>query len=236
MRTLIGLVSAAALAVQAMDGSLAAGTALAADEAAIPSPVDIMFDQPHLSALKSGEELEYIVTRKVSDAKLLGEGYTDTVRVKVTGGGDEGRKSVEVDVFTGERKRDPRTIDGMSGNPILVFFLDRAVFGYASVAGGKRAYLKNRFRIELRDSSEVTPVKLSYDGKTVDGYHVRVVPYAIDPNKGKMRGYENSTFDFYLSDKIPGHFVKFVMDLQSSGKAAPGLQETVVLKGAEVVK
>ncbi|MEO1205330.1 MAG: hypothetical protein AAFV45_03280 [Pseudomonadota bacterium] len=210
--------------------------AAASPDDKLPTPAEVMFDRQHLEAAKAGDMLTYTVKREVSDAAALGPGFEDKIDLKINSVAEDNTKAVSVQVFTGERARDPNDITGMTGNPVLVFFLDRAVFGYAAVAGGSRAYLKNRFRIELRDTAKIKAAKVKYKGDTYDGYHVRVQPYAVDGNKAKMRGYADSVFEVVLSEKIPGHFAMFKLDIKSTEKGRPSLVETISLNGAEVVQ
>lgn len=210
--------------------------AIAATQKDLPKPAEVMFDRPHLKQVKSGDTLTYTLKREVSDTKLVAPGFTDTITVKINSVDAEERKDLTVNVFTGERARDPRDISGMTGNPVLVFYLDRAVFGYASVAGGKRAYLKNRFRIELRDTARIDPVKIKYKSGTVDGYRIKVIPYALDGNKAKMRGYTDSSFEIFLSDAIPGHFAEFRTDIKSTVEGSPSFVETLTLDGVEGIE
>lgn len=213
-----------------------AASASASPDDKLPTPAEVMFDRAHLDGTKAGDMLTYKVKRDVSEPKLLGPSFEDTIKVEIKSVDENNAKALTVNVFTGDRARDPRNITGMTGNPVLVFFLDRSVFGYASVAGGKRAYLKNRFRIELRDTAKIKPAKVAYGGQTYDGYRVRVQPYAVDGNKNKMRGYADSIFELVLSEKIPGHFAQFKIDIKSIEKGRPSFVETISLDGAEVVE
>lgn len=212
----------------------AGGAAWAAQD--MPKPAEVLFDRPHLAKVEAGQTLTYNLVRKTDQPELAGPGYEDQINVRINAVEDNGTRDLTVDVFSGDRKRDPQNITGMTGNPILVFFLDRAVFDYAGVAGGKRPYLKNRFKIALSKSATIEPVKVRYEGVEHDGYRVVITPYTDDLNKEKMRGYEGSRFQIVLSEGVPGHFVKFVSDIMSSQELAPGIHEVTVLEGAEVVK
>ncbi|MFK4980159.1 hypothetical protein, partial [Klebsiella pneumoniae] len=82
----------------------------------------------------------------------------------------------------GDRAREPQAVEGVTGNPILVVFLDRSIASYMSVAGGSVAYLKDKFRIAMRDRATVEPVKVLLGDKTVDAQRVTIVPYVGDIN------------------------------------------------------
>jgi hypothetical protein len=215
---------------------VAAGAAGAGAEIAKPSPVDILFERKHLSNVEAGKDLVYKFERTVSQAELLGQPFTDDIKIEVKKATADGKRDVVVKVFSGDRARDPHPIDELTGNPILVVFLDRAVASYMSVAGGKIAYLKDKFRSAIRERATVEAVKVKVGDATVDGQRVTVQPYAGDLNAAKMRGFENSKFSFVLSDAVPGQFVEMDALYENTAKDAPRLEERTSLVGAEVVK
>lgn len=197
---------------------------------------DILFDTPQLDKVEEGSALIYNFSRKVSEPKLLGPDFSDEIKLSILKAAQDGKKDVEIHVFSGDRARDPRTIEGLTANPVLVFYLDRMVANYAMLAGGNKGYLKNRFRLALRTTAKIEPVKIEYDGKTVDGHHVWVVPYINDPNKEKMSGYEGARFDFFVSDDVPGYLAELTALFESTEASAPMLDERITLDGARVVK
>lgn len=220
--------------------AVVAGLALAAlpalAEAAKPSAVDILFEAKHLELLGKGAEAAYRIQRTVSDPKMLGEPFSDDIRIGVNAVDPAGKREVVIKIFSGERARDPRVETDMTGNPILVFFLDRSVSNFGLVGGGNRNYLKQQFRDALRDKADVQPVKIEYGGKSVDGYRVTVTPYADDKNARKMLGYEGSRFTLVVSDAVPGYFVDLSASFESTTKDAPKFEERITLVGAGAVK
>jgi hypothetical protein len=201
-----------------------------------PKPTDILFNRPHISSVAAGTVLDYKFVRKPSDEKLLGPGFSDDITVKIDSDGAPGKKNVTVQVYSGDRAREPQRITGMDGNPMLIVYLDNAVSHFRLLAGGDSAYLKNTFSKYLAENATIAPVKILYKGKEVDGYQVTATPYANDPAKAKMNGFENATFKIALSDKIPGYFARMVSDYTSTDKSAPSLLETTTLEGVGDVK
>ncbi len=214
--------------------ALTALPANAANDTDVPSATDIMFERPHLKGMAKGSEATYRFQRIVSDPNVLGLAFEDDVNLKIEDVADDGTSTANLVVFTGERSRGDNSNAGMTGNPLLVFFLDRAVQNYAMLSGGNRAYLKNAFRVDMRQNAKVEPVKVTYDGQSVDGYRVKLVPYAKDLNRQKMKGYESSHFEVVLSEKVPGHFVRFVSVWESTEKGSPRLEERITLEKSGV--
>lgn len=201
-----------------------------------PKPTDILFNRPHISKIAAGTVLDYKFMRKPSNEQVLGAGYTDDITVTIESDASEGKKNVLVQMFTGDRARDPQRITGMDGNPMMVVSLDSAVAHFRQLAGGDAAYLKNTFSRYLAAKATIAPVKILYKGEEVDGYQITATPYADDPAKSKMGGYENATFKIALSEKIPGYMARMVADFSNADKAAPTLLETTTLEGVGDVK
>jgi hypothetical protein len=202
----------------------------------MPKPVDILFNRPHIASVSAGTVLDYKFVRKPSNEKLLGAGFSDDIKVTVESDADAGKKNVVVQMYTGDRAREPQRIAGMDGNPILVVCLDTAVAHFRQLAGGDSAYLKNSFSRYLANDATIAPVKISYKGQEVDGYQITATPYSNDASKSKMGGFENATFKIALSDKIPGYLAQMVSDYGNTDKSAPTLIETTTLEGVGEVK
>lgn len=202
----------------------------------LPKPVDILFNTPHIGSIAAGTVLDYKFVRKPSNEKLLGAGFSDDITVMVESDGEPGKKNVLVQMYTGERARDPQRITGMDGNPMMVVVLDNAVSHFRELAGGDSAYLKNTFSRYLATEAAIAPVKISFKGQEVDGFQITATPYANDKDKSKMGGFENATFKLVLSDKIPGYLARMTSDFSNTDKAAPTLLETTTLEGVGEVK
>jgi hypothetical protein len=223
------LFKAAALALFiAAPGSLAA--------ADTPKVTDIIFEVQHIAALEKGAELVYHFERKPSDTATMGEAFKDDIKLKIVDAVADGKKNIELQIYSGEHARDLQKIDGLSINPVFVVGIDAAVASFRIIGGGDRSYLKNAFSKALQETAKVEPVKVDYKGSQVDGFKITVVPYTNDPSKAKMRGFEGSTFTFVVSDKVPGHFAKMIASYVNREKNAPSLEETTTLDGVGEVK
>lgn len=213
--------------------NLFAGVAVAAPA---PAATAVLFDASHLANLKKGDELSYRFERKGSDTTMLGENFADDIRVGVVEEEAGGTRAVTVRVFTSDRARPEQRISGMTGNPLLVVFLDRAINNFAALAGGSRPYLKNRFKQMLASNATVEPVAIDYKGRKVEGFRVRVRPYVGDPSALKMQGYDGSTFELVVSEQIPGHFVETRAIYTSPQEKSPQLEERTLLDGVGAIK
>ncbi len=201
-----------------------------------PKPAEILFERPHIASVAPGTNLVYKFERKPSNPKALGEGFSDHITVTVESDGAPGKKNLRIQMYSGDRAREPQEITDMDGNPMLIVYLDNAVSHFRLLAGGDPSYLKGTFRQSLAQDAKIAPVKIDYKGQSVDGYRVSLTPYVNDPAKTKMNGFEGSTFTIALSDKIPGYFAKMVSDYTNTNKDGPTLEETTTLEGVGDVK
>lgn len=201
-----------------------------------PAATALMFDAAHLAKTKAGDRLTYNFKREVSDPKLVGEAFEDKISVSVDKEEDGGTREVGVNVFTGERGRPEQKISGMTGNPVLVVFLDRSVNNIASLAGGSRPFLKQLVKQSFANGAKVEPVEVVFQGKPVKGHRIRVTPFAGHKDSLKMMGYDGSTLEVVVSETVPGHFVRFASHFESPQKGSPVLDESTTLDGVGEIK
>jgi len=192
--------------------------------------VDQIFHGNHLKSTKQGSEITYRFQRAVSHENVLGAAFSDDIKLDVTNVKDGDKRDFEFQVFTGERARDPFADHDRSGNPLLLWYLDRSVSNYKGLAGGGLTYVKGRFMDALR-SATAEATKIDVAGKSVDAFRVTLTPYANDPNAGRMMGYENSRFVIVYSDAVPGYFVEMSSVYENKDKEAPRLEERVNFVG-----
>ena len=198
-----------------------------------PTITQALFEKPHISTLNKGTTVTYDFKRKASEPKLLGANFEDKISIAINDVVDD-KRIVSVKVFTGDRERDERVITGLTGNPVLVFFLDRAVANFSLLAGGNRAYHKNRFRVAMRTEGGLQPVTFKYEGKDVAGFRLAIRPFTGDrKNVEKMKGYENAEFTFLMSEAVPGYFAKFTAHYSSPLDGSPSLDETISVRGLD---
>lgn len=211
----------------------AAADPAAATPAAEPQPADLIFSARHLDLVPKGTGLAYKFEHGVSDEKLLGKPFTDDIKLSVSDVTAEGQRIVDVTVFTGDRQRPPQNYDGLTINPVFIWFLDKCVENLRTVAGGKQPYLKGRMRDAFVDKAKLEEVKVDFGGKSVSGYKVTIEPFVTDPNKHKMQGFENSKFSFVMSKDIPGYFYEFNADIFSSQAGTAKMNDRLVLVEAK---
>jgi hypothetical protein len=194
------------------------------------APADILFVQPHLSGVPSGTELTYRLERLPSDEGRLGPPFGDDIKLTVKSAPASGARDVELQVFTGDRAREPVSMTEMTGNPVLVIFLDRAVSNMAQLTGGSVPYFKGRLRLGLRDKATAEPTSVVFEGRTLDAKRIVVRPFIDDALATRMLGYEGASFEFLVAEGAPGMLLEMTSRFASSLPDAPKLEERIFLK------
>jgi hypothetical protein len=49
-----------------------------------PKATDLIFEHKHLAKVEAGKQIDYKFNRTVSDEKMLGQGFSDDITLKVT--------------------------------------------------------------------------------------------------------------------------------------------------------
>jgi len=227
MRFFVNLCALLALPLAIWTG---VASAAAADE---PNAVKMIFESKHLSNVEQGDQVEYKFNRSVTDARLLGEGFSDEITLKIVASKPTGEKDVNLQIYTGERARDLQKIAGMTINPVFILYFDQAVKSFSQLAGGQLAYLKRVFSMALKDKAKIEPAKVQYKGKSIDAYRISVAPYVDDQNASKMEGWNNSKFVLVVSEQVPGEIVDMHSTFTNPKVGNLTLQERITLAGVE---
>lgn len=196
-----GLGSANILAALVL--GLVGGSAFAADA---PKATDLIFEKKHLEKLGKDATVDYKFNRIASDPKILGMGFSDDITFKIVADKPEGRKDIDLQIYTGERARDLQKMENMAINPVFAVYFAQGVSTFNKLAGGQVNYLQKSFTDGWAKAT-VEPVKVTYKGKPIDAYHISMTPYKGDKYESKMQGWEDARYDLILSDEVPGEIV-----------------------------
>lgn len=194
---------------------------------AAPGAGALLFETAQMRNTAPGQPLAYRYTRKVSDPEL-GESFDDHITLKVSAPADGGAKDardVAVDFFTGERHRAAGPFEGVTGNPVLILFLENHVRDLSARLKGNPRYLKNAIRAAMRDRAKVTPAAIKVGDRTYEGWRVEVTPFKGDPNAQRMRGLDGLTYDFEIAPDVPGEIadIKITADTPAGRLFEEGL-------------
>lgn len=191
-----------------------AGTApVRAAEPAPPAAATLLFDTPQLARAVPGQPLHYGYHRKMSDAEL-GPSFDDDITLQIEAPGADApaeARTVKVDFFGRERHRAAGPFEAVTGNPVLVLFLENHVAELSKLLAGNPRYFKNAIRAALRDKAEVTPATFEVAGRSYSGWRVKVTPFAGDANAKRMRGLDTLTYEFDVAHDLPGEIARIAV-------------------------
>lgn len=211
--------------------ALGSGMAAAAVAADPPKATDMVFEHKHLSNVEQGKEILYKFNRTVTNPELLGQPFTDDIKLKVTAVKEEGKKDVDLQIYTGERARDLQQLPNISINPLFLVYFSQAVNSFSQLAGGQRPYLTRLFSLGFKDKAKVEPIKVDYQGKKIDAYRISMAPYKGDQNEAKMQGWEGAEYVVVVSDEVPGEVVDLIAKYDNKYSKDMRLVERYTLDG-----
>lgn len=215
--------------------SLVPGVSRAADPpAAAASAPDysraeklLFFGEP-LKRVALPATVRYTFTRTGS----LEPPFDDRVVLEVRKAADGKCCSAAVQFLTGERELKLPDIEQGLGNPVLLAFLDRDVRDMQRITKGQRAYYQKRIRMAFAYDAQVSDTQFEVRGRKVAGQRIDIDPYRDDPARVRYTRFANKTYQFDLSDAVPGGIVAIRSVMQpEAGGATPMILEELRYDG-----
>lgn len=203
--------------------------ATAADEKDFSPAEKLIFMSDQLSTLRLPATLKYSFRK----SGTLEEGFEDKVAVAVTAGSDGKCCNGRGDFLTGARKLQLPEVEGATGNPVLMYFLEREVREMQRLTKGSQAHFRKQLRMAIYGGATLREVTLNYRGKDIKGQEVLIAPYLDDPNRPKFEKLAVKEYRFWLSDAVPGGV--FGIRSRAAGATAdapPLLVEELLADGA----
>jgi len=176
--------------------------------ASTPAAGDLLFEQPQMKNAAPGSTITYDYIRRSGIAKgPFGAPLQDQITIKVEPGKQADARDMQVEMFSGLNRRPAGPFEDMTGNPVVPLFLENHVMALSKVLEANPRYLKLAIRKGLREKATVTPVKVPFDGKEVDGWRIEMKPFEGDAMGERMRGLDTLTYTFVTSPAVPGEIV-----------------------------
>jgi hypothetical protein len=181
--------------------------------AAQPSPAEeaqrLIFNAPHLRAVKAPSDIYYSYSVANTKKEKFGPGFKDSVRLHVENEkSDSTAKDTTLFMYTGERQRDPMRFQARTSNPVILMFLEQDLWDMRQRIGGRAEYFKARVAEALRNAVNVEETKIEVDGKQVSATRVTFKPFEKDPNAEKLELFRTKVYELTLSEAVPGEVVE----------------------------
>jgi hypothetical protein len=199
---------------------VAAATTASAAEAA---PLDRLFSTPHLATLTADRPITYRHVRThLPDAAGTPLDEVITLERGADGAG------VVVTMDAGGTPR-PSAFRGMTGNPILMVFLESVVKEVSEATGGSPFYLRNRIKDALRDSLAEETVSAEFAGAPVEAHRIALRPFEGDAHAAELGTFADLELAFVLADAAPGSFLSLLATAGANPGEAPAYSEEIRL-------
>jgi hypothetical protein len=217
-----------------LTGAVSAGLAAATDNAP-PSAQSLLFDANYLAPLGAPSRIVYDYSSKTADPALFGKSFDDEVAMRLTPSADgSGEKEVTLDMFTGSRQHTVGPLTRVSGNPIIMMFLERDVSEMNMHVGGQPVYFRNVIRLAFREKAKLEPATITWEGKPVPATKITIQPFLGDPNGERMQLFKSKTYEFLVSDAVPGGIYQMhstIGDARPDAPPTPAIEIKMTLKG-----
>ena len=190
----------------------------------------LLFMSSQLKGIKLPTTLNYSFRKSGS----MEEGFDDKVGVSFGPQPDGKCCAGKGSFLSGSRAVPMPDVEGGEGNPVTMYFLEHDVREMQRLTKGSQTYFRKRIRMAIFNGATVRDVSLPYKGRAVDGKEITITPYRDDPNSQKFEKLLGKTYQFLLSDAVPGsvYAIRTRVDAAApDGK--PLLLEEMLLDGAE---
>ncbi len=208
--------------------ALAATAGHAADAQDYSPAEKLLFMSNQLGALRLPATLRYGFRR----SGTLEEPFDDRVSVNVKAGADGACCNASGEFLGGARRVALPDVEGATGNPVLMFFLERDVREMQRLTKGSQGYFRKRIRMAVYGAATVRELPLVWQGKDIKGREVLVTPYADDPNRAKFEKLVGKEYRFWLAEAVPGGVYGIRARVPgATPDAAPALLEELLIEG-----
>ena len=217
MNTIIRMAVSAVLAT-----GLLAAPALGEDKPFSAAEKRVFLDD-QLGNLGKSAILEYTFRK----SGTLEDGFDDSVVLEVRAGDQDRGRVVTAAFLTGARNIALPEIGNATGNPVVMYFLERDVRQMERLTSGKQNFFRRRIRLALADTAQVRPVSIRLEDREIAASEVTIQPYLNDPVRERFAKFEKKVYTFVVSDQVPGGVYQLRTTVQAADaqEVAPLVEE-----------
>jgi hypothetical protein len=189
-----------------------------------------LFIDNHLGTLQPPLTLRYTYRK----SGTLEEGFDDKVDVILVAQADGSCCSASARFLTGAREMRQPEVEGVQGNPAILYFLERDVREMQRLTKGQANYFRKRIRMAIYNGASTRELTLPYRGRPVAAREISIAPYLDDPNRARFENLAGKQYVFILSDAVPGRLYGIRSQVNGKSADAPALiVEEMFVDGAE---
>lgn len=221
--SIVNRVQSVLLALSFVAASLPAPPAFA--QAAKPDVGVILFEADHFKSTDKNAKISYTYSRTSKDAERTKPSFKDVIELTLEPAEAPAARNVSVTLFKGPMHRAAGPFDGITFNPVVLLVLEYHLTDFAKILGGNARYFKNAIRAGMRDQARIEPVRITVGGKEVDARKITVKPFENDPQKPRFREFAEATYQFTVSDAVPGTIYEIRIWTPDPAGGEPVLEE-----------
>ncbi len=187
----------------------------------------LLFFSDQLQGLAPGSTLHYAFSKaQPADAR-----FEDEIVLHLAKPAQGQGLDVRFDYLSGARSKYVPPVEGATGNPILLVFLQHDAYEMSLRSGGSARHFQNLIKQALQDAAQVDSIGLHYSGRTVAATRIRITPYTADSYRVRYPDLAEKSYEFTLADAVPGgvYELKSLVPARSGAGvgAAPSLWEDI---------
>ncbi|MEY8881837.1 hypothetical protein [Donghicola sp. XS_ASV15] len=165
---------------------------------------ETLFKTGTLAQIETGEKLVY--RRDVTNKALPDAATRDTGDVVLSlEQGDALMANLEF--RQDDMHRNLGSFPASIGNPMIMYFAETVARDMAETSGGSPFYIRNRLKEALVSAAEITEGEADLEGTDIPVKIVVLRPFADDPNRDRMHGFEDLELTVAMSDSVPGWYL-----------------------------
>lgn len=135
--------------------------------------------------------------------------------------------------LSGPRTAPHPEINGVKGNPAILYFLERDIHEMQRLTKGQPNYFRSRIRLAIYKSAAIRELKLPYRGQKVSVREITIAPYQDDPMRARFERFTGKRYVFMLSPEVPGGLYAIHTRIPGPNpEAQPLIDEQMILDGA----
>lgn len=190
-----------------------------------------LFLNEQLGQIKPPQTLRYAYARRGT----LEPPFDDHVDVVFAAQPDGTCCSASTRFLDSTRGAPQPSIDGLHGNPVILYFLERDIHEMQRLTKGQPNYFRTRIRMAVYQGATIKTTERPYQGRTVAVQQFTILPYNDDPLRARFARFADKRYVFELSNEVPGgvYSIEARMADPSDSNAPPLVVERLVLDGAE---
>jgi hypothetical protein len=105
----------------------------------------------------------------------------------------------------------------MTGNPILMVFLESVVRTVSEATGGSPFYLRNRIKDAMRERMTEEPATAEFRGAELAAQRIDLRPFEEDRHAADLGAFAGLELSFLLAEAAPGTFLSLEASASGAG-------------------